>query len=63
VYYANKELLLKLLNNISSHKATGPDGIPARLLHEYVSYIAPALTNIFQISVNTGTIPRKVNSL
>jgi hypothetical protein len=33
--------VLKLLNNINSHKATGPDGIPARLLHEYASYIAP----------------------
>ena len=49
--------VLKLLNNINSHKATGPDGIPARLLHEYASYIAPALIKIFQISVNTGTIP------
>ena len=49
--------VLKLLNNINYHKATGPDGIPARLLHEYASYIAPALTKIFQISVNTGTIP------
>ena len=49
--------VLKLLNNINSHKAIGPDGIPARLLHEYASYIAPALTKIFQISVNTGTIP------
>jgi hypothetical protein len=35
--------VLKLLNNINSHKATGPDGIPARLLHEYASHIAPAL--------------------
>ena len=24
--------VLKLLNNINSHKDTGPDGIPARLL-------------------------------
>jgi hypothetical protein len=45
--------VLKLLNNITSHKATGPDGIPARLLHEYANHIAPALTNIFQISVGT----------
>jgi hypothetical protein len=49
-------MLVKLLNSINSHKAIGPDGIPARLLHEYASYIAPALTKIFQISVNTGTI-------
>jgi hypothetical protein len=49
--------VLKLLNNINSHKATGPDGIPARLLHEYASFIAPAPIKIFQISVNTGTIP------
>jgi hypothetical protein len=34
--------VLTLLNNIN---------------HEYASYIAPALTKIFQISVNTGTIP------
>jgi hypothetical protein len=40
--------------NINSHKATGPDGIPARLLHEYASYKAPALTKIFQISVVNG---------
>jgi hypothetical protein len=39
------------------HLPTGPDGIPARLLHEYASFIAPAPTKIFQISVNTGTIP------
>ena len=37
--------------------SSGPDGIPARLLHEYANHIAPALTKIFQISVNTGTIP------
>ena len=49
--------VLKLLNNINSHKATDPDGIPARLLHEYANHIAPALTKIFQISVNRGTIP------
>jgi hypothetical protein len=49
--------VLKLLNNINSHKDTGPDGISARLFQEYASYIAPALTKIFQISVNTGTIP------
>jgi hypothetical protein len=49
--------VLKLLNNINSHKATGADGIPTRLLHEYASFIAPALTKILQISVNTGTIP------
>jgi hypothetical protein len=49
--------VLKLLNNINSHKALGPGGIPARLLHEYASYIDPVLTKIFQISVNTGTIP------
>ena len=49
--------VLKLPKNINSHKARGPDVIPAILLHGYASYIAPALTKIFQISVNTGTIP------
>jgi hypothetical protein len=37
-WYAGEAGVLKLLNNINSHKATGPDGIPARLLHEYASY-------------------------
>jgi hypothetical protein len=55
--------VLKLLNNINYHKATGPDGIPARLLHEYASHIAPALTKIFQISVNTGPPSARVRAM
>jgi len=31
----------KLLEDIKSHKATGPDGIPARLLKDYAADLAP----------------------
>ena len=46
-----------MLKNINSNKATGPDGIHARFLHEYAEYIAPVLTKVFQISIDTGSIP------
>ena len=47
----------KLLKGTNSHKATGPDGIHARVLHEYADQIAPALTKIFQMSLESGNIP------
>ena len=39
------------------HKATGPDNLPARFLNEVAREIAPALTVIFQASLNQGTLP------
>jgi len=49
----------KLLRNLKSHKATGPDGngIPARLLKEAAAEIAPAVTHLFQASLNQGKVP------
>ena len=50
--------VLKQLNNLDIHKASGPDEIPARLLKEYASLIAPILTEIYQNSIDQGAIPK-----
>ena len=47
----------KLLHNLCPHKATGPDSIPARLLKELSTELAPALTFIFEMSLDAGCVP------
>ena len=47
----------KLLENIKPHKATGPDGIPARLLKDYAADLAPVLSHIYQASLSQGRVP------
>ena len=47
----------KLLRNLKSHTATGPDGIPIWLLKEAAAEIAPAVTHLFQASLNQGKVP------
>ena len=44
--------VMKLLTSLNPHKATGPDSIPGRLLKETAKEITPALTFIFQASIN-----------
>ena len=38
-------------------KASGSDGISARMLKETAMHISPSLTRIFNLSVKTGTFP------
>ena len=45
-----------LLEAIKPHKATGPDGIPARLLTDYAADLAPVLSHIYQASLNQGRV-------
>ena len=47
----------KLLSNIKPNKASGPDGIPCRILKETATEIAPILTDIFNTSLAQGTLP------
>ena len=49
--------VLKLLNNINPSKAGGSDGLPARVLNELATEIAPVLSTIFCQSLNTGEVP------
>ena len=47
----------KLLKNISAAKANGPDSIPNTILKECADNIAPDLSAIFQLSINSGSLP------
>ncbi len=38
----------KQLQQLNVNKASGPDEIPARMLHDYAQEISPMLTHIFQ---------------
>ena len=49
--------IAKLLRDVDPSKASGPDNIPNRVLKECADSLAPALTLIFQRSVDTGTLP------
>ena len=49
--------VIKLLNNLKIHKASGPDGLNARVLKECSSEIAPILTLIYNETLAQGTVP------
>ena len=53
----SEEGVEKLLKNLNLHKAGGPDGLPAKVLKECASEIAPYLTKIFQKSLQEGNVP------
>ena len=48
----------KLLKSLQVHKAPGPDSIPNTVLRTCADSIAPALTMIFQRSLDTGPLPK-----
>ena len=45
------------LCNLDISKATGPDGIPSRILKECSAIIAPSLCSLFNHSLHSGTVP------
>ena len=47
-----------LLSSLKVNKASGPDNIPNMILKTCSKELSPALTNIFQQSLDTGTLPR-----
>ena len=47
----------KLLSELEVNKAAGPDGIPSRLLKILAPQVAPALSFIFNSSLQSGTLP------
>ena len=51
------EGVIKLLQELDSHKATGPDSIPANLLKQTAMQTAPLLALIFKASVVRGKLP------
>jgi len=51
------EGVARLVADLRSHKAHGPDGIPARLLKETAYNMAPILTLIFKASLYQHHLP------
>ena len=52
-----EEGICDLLKAVKPKKAHGPDHLPCRLLHELAEELAPVLTDIFQRSYDSGTLP------
>ena len=52
----NTDGVAKLLKSLQVHKAPGPDSIPNTVLQTCADSIAPALTMIFQRSLDTGRL-------
>ncbi len=50
-----------LLKGLDVSKATGPDGISARMLKATSESIAPSLTSIFNLSITKGHFPMEVS--
>ena len=53
----SREGVLKLLLNINEHKATGPDGIPGRLLKTCALEILDSYVLLFETSLKQGKVP------
>ena len=47
----------KILENLKTNKAAGPDGIHPRILKELASELAPILCSIYQRSLRDGILP------
>ena len=47
----------KLMQGLNPHKAEGPDQIPTRFLKEFATELSPAMTLIFQASLQQGEVP------
>jgi hypothetical protein len=59
----SEEEVAKHLYHLDPSKATGPDGIPGRILKECSAIIAPSLCSLFNHSLRTGTVPSEGNPL
>ena len=53
--------VLNELENLSSSKSTGPDNIHIKLLKDSKEVVAPLLAHIFNVSINNGIFPKKLN--
>ena len=49
----------KLLDGLNVHKASGPDGLNARVLKECSNEISPILALIYNESLSRGDVPDK----
>ena len=57
-----EEEVAAVLRNLDPNKASGPDGIPCRLLKEVAHEIAPSLCRLFNLSLSLGVVRQSGNS-
>ena len=57
--FISSEVVSALLSSLKTDKATGPDGISARLLTECANEIAPSLTALSNKSLSLGKVPQE----
>lgn len=50
----------KIINNINVNKATGVDGIPAKVVKHCKNSIVPQITSLINLSVETGCFPDRL---
>jgi hypothetical protein len=53
-----QEGLDKLLSKVNPSTSSGPDNIPNIILKECAVQLAPILQKIFQVSIDTGDLPK-----
>ena len=51
------ESVIKMINDLKPNKAVGLDKVSSRLLKDAADIVAPSLTSLFNISINTGCFP------
>ena len=51
------DIVFEVLNSLVISKATGPDGLSARILKMAAAAIAGSLTRLFNVSLTTGDFP------
>ena len=52
--------MYKFLTKVDTSKASGRDGISTRILKNTAANITPSLTNLFNLSLMTGTLPSQL---
>ena len=57
-----EEEVLFLLTSLDVTKASGPEGISARMLKATAAAITPVVTNLFNLSISTGSFPQAAKS-
>ena len=53
-----EEDVMSLLKSLDTSKATGPDGISAKMLKETAISVTPSLTKLIQISLEQNKVPQ-----
>ena len=56
-YVKSVRTTFKALESVKANKSTGPDNIPAWVLRNYATVLAPPLTVIFNNSLREGLLP------